>query len=110
MVFTWGSKLIEVGRATEFCQECNQDRSHRVFLAYQFFGVFWIFHCVGKKDYYTRCSKCGAEAVTDAATVEREFPHIPIPTLDRYGWVIFIALVFGLVVALCGTAKLMGPP
>jgi len=90
MLITWGKKGFDVGAATDYCEKCDRECTHYVFLEYGVFGVFWIFNFCNEKRYYLRCSKCGVESPGDAATIKRRFPHAVIPTTDRYGCVIFI--------------------
>src|SRR4051794_12995118 len=94
MLITWGKKVVDIDSVVEFCAECRRETEHHTCLVYGYWGVFFIFNFCGDKHYYLRCQKCCTECEADAASIERQLPQRPIPALDRFGCLVFIAFCF----------------
>lgn len=99
MFIIWGYKKKSIDLAATrsgHCDQCQQERSFRTRLSYQFNHLWYAFGFVSGRQFTDSCEVCGHENAIDAAVVKSETGKDPIPYWDRFG----LLSAFGGLVAL----------
>jgi len=90
-----GGEVLDLGQISEGeCPVCEKSRPIHLCLAYRYFGLYWAFKMVTKKQYMALCSVCGRGSELDTEEIEdaikRDGGSIPIPFMHRYGLLCFV--------------------
>src|SRR5437870_8562863 len=97
IVWGWGGDVLKVGvLGTRRCETCEKDRPFNAMLRYRYWGLYWVFNFVTKKQYVLACDVCGRGWEVEASKIERHFKSVPIPFTRRYGFLTLIGIIFGL--------------
>ena len=92
----WGSggKAIDLGIiGTEACATCDRSRVFHLLLRYRYAHVYWIFKAITEKKYLKLCEVCSRGWELDKKKTEDALTQVPIPFMDRFGWLVGIAVV-----------------
>ena len=111
MFIIWGykKKSIDLGAMrSRHCEACEQLRSFRTRVYYQYNHLWYAFGFVSGKHFTESCLVCGQEAAIDAATIEAAIGRNPIPYWDRYGMLSAFGGLVGLILLLI-LLRLSGP-
>jgi hypothetical protein len=95
----WGSggDVVNLGvLETRHCEVCEKDRPFKIILQYRYWGLYWIFNVVTKKNYLLICDVCSRGWEIDAGKLEPQLTTVPIPFMRRYGILILIG-IFGII-------------
>lgn len=88
-MIVWGSGGDTVLCGTlghELCPVCERERPQDLLLSYRYWGLYWVFNMVTKKEYYIACRVCQHGAALDTKLVERDLvTRSPIPFTRRFG-------------------------
>jgi hypothetical protein len=101
--YGWGKKsvpLVSVGNTS--CSKCCEVRPFRLFLSYNYMHLYWIFGAVLRRRYLVACSVCNQGFLVDKKDALQAVPNVspnPIPFMQRWGLVVFVAGI-ALVVAI----------
>ena len=79
------------------CDVCEKDRPFNIILQYRYFGFYWVFNCVTKKKYFLLCNVCNRGWEIDAGKLVLQLQKAPIPFMRRFGLLILIGVIVGLV-------------
>lgn len=102
----WGSggDIIHFGPVkTTQCGHCNTERPFNLMLQYRYGHLYYVFGFVTKKEYVLACDTCSRGIVLDSKETESRLGKSPIPFMRRFGMVILIALIVGLVMFAAAT-------
>ncbi len=84
----WGSggDSVDFGVAeTHHCETCEKERPYRLVLHYRYWGFYWVFNRVTKKQYAMICDICGRGWEIESSKIEPLLDTAPIPFMRRYG-------------------------
>lgn len=98
-MIVWGSggDVINLGAFdTRRCDACEKERPFNITLQYRYWGLYWVFNFVTKKQYLLTCDVCSRGREIEASKIEPHLASIPIPFMRRYGLVTFIGVIVGL--------------
>jgi hypothetical protein len=101
MIF-WGSggNQVDLGLdGSEDCTVCERPRPYRVWLFYRYGHVYWAFRFVTSKRYFKLCETCRRGWELDKRQTERVLGKVPIPFVDRFGWLFGVGVVAAIVLA-----------
>jgi len=96
----WGyrQKFIDLGPAgTRHCAKCGQERTFRTQLSYQYNHLYYAFCFVSGKRYIEHCEICMTGSAVEAKAVEARLGRNPIPRWDRFGMLVGLGGILGLV-------------
>lgn|GEM_PF-2527144 len=98
LIWGYGPSSIDLGPiGSRYCPTCGQERMFHTQVKYQYNHLYYIFRFVSGKGYIEHCEICGNGAVVDAAEVETRLGKNPIPAFDRYGMLIGLGGILGLI-------------
>lgn len=98
IIWNSGGDLVNLGTVEEkHCQVCEKDQSFGLILQYRYWGLYWIFNFVTKKQYTLVCDVCQRGWTLDKSEVEDNLDAVPIPFMRRFGLLVLIAVVGGFV-------------
>src|SRR5262249_20350748 len=92
----WGSrgKALDLGViGTEDCATCEKPRPFHLYLQYRYAHVYWIFKAITEKKYLKLCEICQRGWELDKKKTEETLTNVPIPFMDRFGYLVGIAIV-----------------
>ena len=106
-MLVWGkrSETEDLGpTGVHNCPVCEQERSFRLLLNYEWSHMYWIFGQVSSKTYHVACEICNRGWEADSQEVEKQLEQNPIPFMRRMGWVFPAAGLVGFIVLIVGAA------
>ncbi|MBO0860803.1 MAG: hypothetical protein J2P21_20425 [Chloracidobacterium sp.] len=92
-----GGDVVNLGvLETRRCEVCEKDRPFNIILQYRYFGFYWVFNFVTQRKYLLLCSVCSRGWELDSAKVEPGLAKTPIPFMRRYGILVLIVAIVGI--------------
>jgi hypothetical protein len=98
-MIVWGSggDVANLGvLETRRCDVCEKDRPFNIILQYRYWGLYWFFNFVTKKNYLLLCDACNRGWEIDDKKLEPHLTKTAIPFMHRYGILVLIGAFFGL--------------
>lgn len=98
IIWQSGGDAIDLGTLeTRRCETCEKDRPFNVVLHYRYWGIYWVFNFVTKKEYTLLCDVCHRGWELDRKKVEGIMESVPIPFMRRCGCLVFTGFVVALI-------------
>lgn len=93
IVWGYGSEAKDLGKiGRESCSHCANTSDFHAVLRYSYFGLYWVFNMVVKKQFFLLCGTCqrGWELSKEEATQLDRISNIP--KHHRYGLACLVAI------------------
>lgn len=100
-MFIWGteSDTVDLGPAgKDYCPNCEKERPFSYVLQYSWNHAYYIFGYVNKRQFSCLCDVCSRGRKMKKSEVEEDISDVPIPFMRRFGCLVFLLLVGGLIV------------
>lgn len=82
--------------AHKTCAICEKERAFHVLLDYRYFGLYWIFNIITRKNYWLLCEVCNRGWSLHPSEVREKIAIQSIPFMHRFG----LGVLFGGIIAL----------
>lgn len=104
MYIVWGSgsDLVPLQHFVHNCVECGSIRPFTLWLRYEYWGIYYVFNRVTRRQYLLLCDSCRHGWEVDSSQVSSFIESDPIPFMRKYGLVMFPLFVGLLVLVVIG--------
>ncbi len=79
------------------CETCEKSRPFDLVLEYRYWGLYWIFNFIVKKNYFVLCDICQRGWELHETEVEKRILNPPLPFMQRYGLAVFLGAFISLI-------------
>ena len=96
IVWRSGSDIVNIEAVeSHYCEVCGTERPFHLVLQYKYWGLYWIFSFITKRQYLVVCEICNRGWELESKQIDRDMGKSSIPFMRRYG---LVCLIIGIVV------------
>ena len=83
----------------DFCPKCSKDQPFKLTLNYVYGHFYHLFGWVQERKYRLTCPECGGGWLLNRKPAEELIGGDPVPAFQKFSWLLGVALVVFLVIA-----------